>query len=132
MLKATSLLLLCLVLNVPVQAEIYKYVDEDGNVMFSDVYKKGRKRIDVPDALEPVAYHRRKATSAEASRCLEIHRNDFRDPRSAYVVSATVAEYRMPPNAKGQTKHETIVEIDVSARNGFGGASRRIMYCPIM
>lgn len=30
------------------QAEIYKYVDENGQVTFTDVYKKGSKRIDLP------------------------------------------------------------------------------------
>lgn len=32
------------------QAEIYKYVDENGHVTFSDVYRKGAKRVDVPGA----------------------------------------------------------------------------------
>lgn len=30
------------------QAEIYKYVDENGQVTFTDVYKKGSSRIDLP------------------------------------------------------------------------------------
>jgi len=42
--------LLCLFLAAPAQAEIYKYVDESGNVTFTDVYKKGAKRIDIPGA----------------------------------------------------------------------------------
>lgn len=42
--------LMCLLLATPVQAEIYKYVDESGNVTFTDVYKKGAKRIDIPGA----------------------------------------------------------------------------------
>jgi hypothetical protein len=142
--KASSSLLLYLVLAAPAQAEIHKYVDENGNVTFTDVYKEGAKRIDLLGAPgessvhhqrkakpSPVLLSRRKATNVEAGQCLEIHRNDFRDPRSAYVVSATVAEYRMPPNAKGQTTREIIVEIDVSARNGFGGAGRENRYCPI-
>jgi len=45
--------LFCLILAAPAQAEIYKYVDESGNVTFTDVYKKGAKRIDIPGA--PVA-----------------------------------------------------------------------------
>jgi Domain of unknown function (DUF4124) len=40
--------LLCLILAAPAQAEIYKYVDENGQVTFTDVYKKGAKRIDIP------------------------------------------------------------------------------------
>ncbi|MHB1051599.1 MAG: DUF4124 domain-containing protein [Thiobacillus sp.] len=43
-------LLLCLILAAPAQAEIYKYVDENGQVTFTDVYKKGAKRIDLPGA----------------------------------------------------------------------------------
>ena len=42
--------LLCLLLAAPAQAEIYKYVDESGNVTFTDIYKKGAKRIDIPGA----------------------------------------------------------------------------------
>ena len=30
------------------QAEIYKYMDENGQVTFTDVYKRGSKRIDLP------------------------------------------------------------------------------------
>jgi len=44
-----QILLTCVFL-VPTlaQAEIYKYVDENGEVTFTDVYKKGSKRIDLP------------------------------------------------------------------------------------
>lgn len=47
--------LLCLILAAPAQAEIYKYVDENGQVTFTDVYKKGAKRIDLPGAPAPLA-----------------------------------------------------------------------------
>jgi hypothetical protein len=43
-------LLLCLFLVAPAQAEIYKYIDESGNITFTDVYKKGAKRVDLPSA----------------------------------------------------------------------------------
>jgi hypothetical protein len=46
--------LLSLVLAVPAHAEIYKYVDENGQVTFTDVYKKGAKRIDLPGAPAPL------------------------------------------------------------------------------
>ena len=47
-------LLFCLILAAPVQAEIYKYVDENGQVTFTDVYRKGAKRIDLPGAPTPL------------------------------------------------------------------------------
>lgn len=47
--------LLCLILAAPAQAEIYKYVDENGQVTFTDVYKKGAKRIDLPGAPTPLS-----------------------------------------------------------------------------
>jgi hypothetical protein len=47
-------LLLSLILAAPVQAEIYKYVDENGQVTFTDVYRKGAKRIDLPGAPAPL------------------------------------------------------------------------------
>ena len=46
--------LLCLILVAPVQAEIYKYVDENGQVTFTDVYRKGAKRIELPGAPAPL------------------------------------------------------------------------------
>lgn len=54
MLRARLPFLLCLLLAAPVQAEIYKYVDENGQVTFSDVYRKGGKRIELPGAPAPV------------------------------------------------------------------------------
>jgi len=42
--------LLCLILAAPAQAEIYKYVDESGQVTFTDVYRKGARRIELPGA----------------------------------------------------------------------------------
>jgi hypothetical protein len=46
--------LLFLILAAPAQAEIYKYVDENGQVTFTDVYKKGGKRIELPGAPAPM------------------------------------------------------------------------------
>jgi hypothetical protein len=46
--------LLCLILAAPAQAEIYKYVDENGKVTFTDVYMKGGKRIELPGAPAPL------------------------------------------------------------------------------
>ncbi len=37
-----------MILPVLAQAEIYKYVDENGQVTFTDVYKRGAKRLDMP------------------------------------------------------------------------------------
>jgi len=48
------LFLLTLLLAAPAQAEIYKYVDENGQVTFTDVYRKGAKRIDLPGAPAPL------------------------------------------------------------------------------
>lgn len=48
-------ILLCLTLAAPAQAEIYKYVDENGQVTFTDVYKKGAKRIDLPGGPAPLS-----------------------------------------------------------------------------
>jgi len=49
-----SSFLLCLVLVAPAQAEIYKYVDENGQVTFTDVYRKGAQRIELPGAPAPL------------------------------------------------------------------------------
>jgi hypothetical protein len=55
MLIARFSFLLCLFLSMPAQAEIYKYVDENGQVTFTDVYKKGARRIDLPGAPTPLS-----------------------------------------------------------------------------
>ena len=47
--------LLCLFLVAPAQAEIYKYVDENGQVTFTDVYRKGARRIELPGAPAPLS-----------------------------------------------------------------------------
>ncbi|MDA8129856.1 MAG: DUF4124 domain-containing protein [Betaproteobacteria bacterium] len=47
-------LLVCLILAAPAQAAIYKYVDANGEVTFTDVYKKGAKRVDLPSAPKPL------------------------------------------------------------------------------
>lgn len=47
-------LLLCAVLAAPAQAQIYKYVDENGQVTFTDVYRKGAQKIELPGAPAPV------------------------------------------------------------------------------
>jgi hypothetical protein len=47
-------ILLCLVLAAPAQAEIFKYVDENGQVTFTDVFKKGAQRIELPGTPAPL------------------------------------------------------------------------------
>jgi hypothetical protein len=49
-------LLLSLILAAPAQAEIYKYVDENGQVTFTDVYRKGAHRIELPGAPAPLPF----------------------------------------------------------------------------
>jgi hypothetical protein len=44
-----------LLLAIPARAEIYKYVDDSGNVTFTDVYRKGAKRIEMPGGPAPLA-----------------------------------------------------------------------------
>jgi len=51
--------LLCLFLVAPAQAEIYKFVDENGQVTFTDVYKKGARRIELPGAPAPLSANNR-------------------------------------------------------------------------
>ena len=47
-----TIVFLFLILALPAisQAEIYKYVDENGQVTFTDVYKRGAKRLELPGA----------------------------------------------------------------------------------
>lgn len=61
--KLPLFFLLTLILAAPAQAEIYKYIDESGHVTFTDVYKKGAKRIDIPGA--PVSLPSRGTSSGK-------------------------------------------------------------------
>lgn len=61
-----TFLLLSLILAAPAQAEIYKYVDENGQVTFTDVYRKGAQRIDLPGAPKPLAPAGKAPTRASA------------------------------------------------------------------
>jgi hypothetical protein len=48
--KLKLVVLLSAALSLPVQAEIYKYVDENGRITYSNIPKKGAKKLD----LEPL------------------------------------------------------------------------------
>jgi len=48
--KILPVLLLNCLFAVPAHAEIFKYVDDSGNVTFTDVYRKGAQRIEMPGA----------------------------------------------------------------------------------
>ncbi len=54
--RIQTLLLYVLLVPCVAQAEIYKYVDENGEVTFTDVYKKGSKRIDLPSGPTGLGY----------------------------------------------------------------------------
>ena len=54
MLSLRYSLLLSAILAAPVQAQIYKYVDENGQVTFTDVYRRGAQKIDLPGAPAPL------------------------------------------------------------------------------
>jgi hypothetical protein len=59
--------LACLVLAAPAQAEIYKYVDANGQVTFTDVYKKGARRIELPGAPASLPHREKAARRASYS-----------------------------------------------------------------
>jgi hypothetical protein len=52
----TPLLFCVLLVPCIAQAEIYKYIDDNGQITFTDVYKKGSKRIDLPPAPASMSY----------------------------------------------------------------------------
>lgn len=122
--------------------DVFKYVDENGRVTFTTDPKPGAKKIEMPamPASKPLPRPKplhtakliseRKATSAETNSCFEQHRVDFLDPRTAYPVRATyrVVEYHKLRKG-GKSGIESVIEVDVSARNGYGGAARTRVSC---
>lgn len=57
--------------------------------------------------------------SGQAEECLSRHRSRFKDPASAYIVESKLYD----------DAGETFVMVDVSAKNGFGGAARSKLIC---
>lgn len=110
-------------------AEIYKYTDENGQVTFTTVLKPGAERIELPKLLD---MPHRKATSSEMKSCFNEHRSTFLDPRSAYPVSAKYYPNKSGyKNIFGDLVTGAYVEVDVSARNKMGGASRTMVRCDV-
>ncbi len=46
--RTPILVIVLMLVPVGAHAEIYKYVDENGQVTFTDVYRRGARRIDLP------------------------------------------------------------------------------------
>ena len=63
----------------------------------------------------------RHPTPQEVDACVEKYRSIFKDPRSVYPVDSEVFEQ----------DRKAYVVINVSARNGFGGAARRKIACEV-
>ena len=59
------------------------------------------------------------ATEEETNTCVEKYRPIFKDPKSVYAVESAIFEH----------DGKRYVVVDVSARNGFGGATRRKIAC---
>ena len=63
----------------------------------------------------------REVEPSDGDACLERYRDTFKDPRAAYVVGARLYEDDI----------EQYLLVDVSARNGFGGAARTTLACSL-
>lgn len=145
-------MLLVLTVSWPVSAQLYKCVDANGATEYSQVpcpsgtdqktfgpsptkvkpaERKSMLSDDLMGSIEEndafimlkllASSKLREASAGEAGDCVERYRQRFKDPASVYPVTATV--YR--------DADETFVHVDVSARNGFGGASRTNLVCPL-
>jgi len=130
--------LLCLILAAPVQAEIYKYVDENGQVTFSDVYRKGGKRIELPGAPAPLPAARASKSPSKASyqpspaefpridagtqkRRDDIRRQVLQDEISSERRNAEEARRQL---ALGERLQPGERETDATYRNRVGDAAR--------
>ncbi|HUW27155.1 MAG TPA: DUF4124 domain-containing protein [Sulfuriferula sp.] len=61
------LLIIGLVISLPVHAEIYKYVDESGQVTYTNLPKRGAKRLDLGPVATSIAPARKKEVSSPAN-----------------------------------------------------------------
>lgn len=62
-----ALLIIGLVVTLPVHAEIYKYVDESGQVTYTNLPKRGAKRLNLGPVETQVAPARRKEVSTQVN-----------------------------------------------------------------
>ncbi|BBP02603.1 hypothetical protein TPL01_00350 [Sulfuriferula plumbiphila] len=62
-----ALLIIGLIVCLPVHAEIYKYVDESGQVTYTNLPKRGAKRLNLGPVATPAAPARKKEVGAPAN-----------------------------------------------------------------
>lgn len=62
-----ALLIIGLIVSLPVHAEIYKYVDESGQVTYTNLPRRGAKRLNLEPAETTAAPARKKETSTPAN-----------------------------------------------------------------
>lgn len=62
-----ALLIIGLIVSLPVHAEIYKYVDESGQVTYTNLPKRGAKRLNLGPVETQVAPARKKEVSTPAN-----------------------------------------------------------------
>ena len=62
-----ALLIIGLIVSLPVHAEIYKYVDESGQVTYTNLPRRGAKRLNLEPAETTAAPARKKEASTPAN-----------------------------------------------------------------
>ncbi len=62
-----ALLIIGLIVSIPVHAEIYKYVDESGQVTYTNLPRRGAKRLNLEPAETTAAPARKKEASTPAN-----------------------------------------------------------------
>lgn len=62
-----ALLIIGLIVSLPVHAEIYKYVDESGQVTYTNLPRRGAKRLNLEPAETSAAPARKKEASTPAN-----------------------------------------------------------------
>jgi len=62
-----ALLIIGLIVSIPVHAEIYKYVDESGQVTYTNLPRRGAKRLNLEPAETTAAPSRKKEASTPAN-----------------------------------------------------------------
>ncbi len=154
--KHTITTLAALLLAMPAAADIYKCKDATGRLIYSDLACPSKTEVISKPKARPAAFGhgnnakqqtadaimlmsdsarpafsklkvlssiRESEGTTEARACLERYRSSFKDPRSPYVVSSGIYYDKVA--------NERFVHSDVSARNGFGGATRTDLLCSL-
>lgn len=107
----SSLFLCC---PIVVQADIYKWTDNNGNVHFSDQPRDGAKKIEIPDAQ---TYEQKKETSAQ-QHSLDQQNEETKSDKSQYQSIAILKPQKEDTVRDNEGIVEVLINVEPTLKEG--------------